>query len=619
MQRYMVDIYHLKQKHIKLVFHNLSNMIGSAIPLLLLLSVLLQVGQCHNYDWRSGRNVNLLDSTWPSDHGDVSRSKYSIGAGLPKHFNASDLKSMTTKDLPNAQWLYTGGEDSKYTYVMGGSLPKLYVAKVDGETMELLGKYYMQNSLYLGGMLMHKNGHVYAVHGNILYVFWEGNFDNVTVKRIPSGLNGNLVQTNGMLVTQDGLLVVKQWNLIPDDLFLFGFACWYIYRIGMAILVVSVTVGYMRSQKHGSIAAVLNGMIGGVVGVFICLTISTALLTNICGPFDAIRFWTSNTINMNGGGTGEIKFIDPLTLDVVAEAVMPDRCSIARMAMIAVSEIDSENVAYDMMPGYDAADEGATHADSTHGKVVEEILVLLGDEYAYQYRYNPHSRTLRKIHPWTRKYRSRGQGNYPATGSTILNNTAYFTDNTFPVLLKGQSYSMYRMPLYVNENDIPAQGAPEPEAVVDKPLHIEPLTAPGEPPGFMFWSVVGSPIERDIIVWDTANRRVQARSLVDLSLHWELAATNADCLTVAADKQHVYLSDWNAYPDAWNYWLGAVGAYHPFHDASKFLIVANTTNGEVLANVSVTDNEGVKISMIIPGPRNDLFIGTPTGLTRVYV
>lgn len=592
-----------------------------------ILVLLALAGHCHEYDWRSGRNGQLLESTWPTDHGDVSRSKYSLGAGLPKHFNTSDLRVMSNKDLPNAQWLYTGGEGSKYTYVMGGQLPQLFVAKVDGQTMELLGKYYMQNSLYLGGMLMHKNGHVYAVHGNVLYVFWDGDFSNVTVKRIPTGLNGNLVQTNGMLVTQDGLLVVKQWNLIPDDLFLFGFACWYIYRIGMAILVISMTVGYMRNQKHGSFVAVLCGALGGLVGFAICLAIITAILTSICGPFEVIRFWTSNTINMNGGGTGEIKFIDPLSLEVVAEAVMPDRCSIARMAMIAVSETESENIAHDMMPGYDPIHPPAGYGRSstsqsnniTHGKVVEEILVLLGDEYAYQYRYNPHTRTLRQIHLWTRKYRSRGQGNYPATGSTILNNTAYFTDNTFPVLLKGQSYSMYRMPLYVNENDIPSQDAPEPDAVVDKPLYTFPLTAPSEYPGFMFWSVVGSPIEKDIIVWDTANRRVQARSLVDLSLHWELASTNADCLTVAADKQHVYLSDWSASPDTWDYWLGAIGNYHPFGNTSKFVIVANSTNGDVLANVTVAENEGMKISMIIPGPNNDIFVGTPTGLTRIYI
>jgi hypothetical protein len=424
-------------------------------------------------------------------------------------------------------------------------------------------------------------------------------------------------------VTQDGLLVVKQWNLIPDDLFLFGFACWHIYRIGMAILVLGVTIGYMRAQKNGPVFAVLNGILGFLGGAVLCLVISTALLTAICGPFDPIRFWTSNTINMNGGGTGEIKFIDPLTLEVVAEAVMPDRCSIARMAMIAVSDVPSENIAHDMMPGFDynldTVRQEAASKGGDHGGVVEEILVLLGDEFAYQYRYNPHSRSLRQIHAWTRRYRTRGQGNYPATGSTIINNTAYFTDNTFPVLLKGRSYSMYRMPIYVDEREIPADGAPEPETVTDKPLHIVPLTSPEDRPGFMFWSVVGSPVERDIIVWDTANRRVQARRLDDLSVHWELASTNADCLTVAADRGHVYLSDWSEYPHAWDYWLGAVGNYHPFMQASKFLIVANATDGTVLANITVAENEGVKISMIIPGPRNDLFIGTPTGLTRVYL
>ena len=63
-------------------------------------------------------------------------------------------------------------------------------------TLEILQTFELGSSLYLGGMLMHSNGHVYCIHANILYVFFDGDLSNFTKSSIPSSLNGNAIQTN---------------------------------------------------------------------------------------------------------------------------------------------------------------------------------------------------------------------------------------------------------------------------------------------------------------------------------------------------------------------------------------------------------------------------------------
>lgn len=76
----------------------------------------------HLHHRKAGRGASLDSSTWPSDHGDIARSKYTMGGGLPKDFKPEDLKSVNQDALPSAQWIYTAGENSTTIYVMGGKV-----------------------------------------------------------------------------------------------------------------------------------------------------------------------------------------------------------------------------------------------------------------------------------------------------------------------------------------------------------------------------------------------------------------------------------------------------------------------------------------------------------------
>ena len=53
---------------------------------------------------RKAVRTSLFESTWPSDHGDISRSKYTLNAGLPADFKADELKTILQRSTPQAQW-----------------------------------------------------------------------------------------------------------------------------------------------------------------------------------------------------------------------------------------------------------------------------------------------------------------------------------------------------------------------------------------------------------------------------------------------------------------------------------------------------------------------------------
>lgn len=128
-----------------------------------------------------------------------------------------------------------------------------------------------------------------------------------------------------------------------------------------------------------------------------------------------------------------------------------------------------------------------------------------------------------------------------------------------------------------------------------------------------------SPVEDSFIVWNSGAGSVQCREMSTLEMKWELENVNqGDCITVAADKGHVYLTDYDVGPPHANSWLSAIGR-NILQDATKFLIIANSTSGEVMANMTLADKDGYAASMIISGANDDIFVGGFGQIARIYV
>jgi hypothetical protein len=277
--------------------------------------------------------TSLLSSTWPIDHGDTARSKFTMSAGLPKDVSAERIKFIENTEIgSNIQWLYTGGKNSEYVLILGSN-PKPFVAKLNATSLEFLQMRKLYSNAYFGGMVMHKNGHVYAVWANILYTFWDGNLDNATVVKVPTNLNQNYVLTNGMSVTQDGYLVVKQWAINAGDLPLMLCAKYFFLRklfVAMTIIFTTIAFRYIlpshvydkQQNKRGNqssfvIRLAISLGFGAILSLLMTASIFFIGMEVFVGGFNLVRFFLEGTISPNHGG-GELKIIDPLTLQVVA-------------------------------------------------------------------------------------------------------------------------------------------------------------------------------------------------------------------------------------------------------------------------------------------------------------
>ena len=323
-----------------------------------------------SYDPATCRERSLASSTWPSDHGDSSRTKFTVGAGFPKgDLNPEDLKIVEQNGLLGPQWIYTYGAENEYIFVMGGTILQAYVAKLDSKTLEILQKVDLSPAMYIGGLLMHANGHVYGVQGNVLSVFWNGDLYNTTVVKLPTNLNGNAVQTNGMVVSSDGYLVIKQWSFILEDAALYLYAVPAIGKVVAAfMLLVGLTVVYSIPSKSKNVYTITTGLIAGS-GVALGSAVLLFILVQwkLFGYYDPIPFIGSNLFFDNAGGGGELKLVDPLTLEVVADLALVERCSFGRMSLSTVQTPQGET---------------------------EDAIVLLGDEFVRQYRWSPEHKVL---------------------------------------------------------------------------------------------------------------------------------------------------------------------------------------------------------------------------------
>lgn len=553
----------------------------------------------------SHSRASLYPSTWPLDHGDTARSKFVLHGGLPKDVRAEDIKITRNDSLKVTAWIYTGGEDSKYVYVMNGDRDSGYfVSKLDAVSLALLQQFRIHKAWYPGGLLMHSNGHVYCVHSNILFAFWNGDLSACTQRVLPTALNGNAVQTNGMLVTQDGYLVIKQWSWTSREL-LFSAAHPDGQKMWFAAVAVSCALVHLLLRPGGALQSLL---IGAVVGSVLWVAFFTSVPMRQTGAFNPLRFLADGLLSSNGGG-GELKIVDPITLQVVASMDLPERCSFARMALSKVTNSDGDS---------------------------EDAIVLLGDCNVHQVRWRPRTSKLYFIPDWSRSYRHDGDGSFPGTGPAVYGGMTYFTNNTFPVLLSQQSYGLFACSLHlidkeeitVSKHYVPSEEVRFPPSSTlahylsrgraCPPLEKVRCNASAKD-GFMVWSVAIHP-EGDghVLVWDMAGASVQARDLKDVSkLHWELKGVRqTDCIVSLPAQGHLYMADLDGGPEHTKDWLHAVTTGKYKH-VSKFFLIVDAASGEVLLRKEFT--RGITPSLMVPGAHNDVFVGTPDGVARLYV
>ena len=178
-------------------------------------------------------------------------------------------------------------------------------------TLELVQEIRLNRGMYTGGLLMHRNGNAYAIHSNQLFKFHDLNLENVTTVSLPTKLNGNVVLTNGMLVTQDGYIIVKQWSFNAQDILMFSLGKKIITQILVAFVAGAVGILLYVTKSPTGIP------LGALVGFAFWFILVLLVFVKLMGPFNPIRFVMDGIYSSNIGG-GELKIIDPITLQVIA-------------------------------------------------------------------------------------------------------------------------------------------------------------------------------------------------------------------------------------------------------------------------------------------------------------
>lgn len=165
-----------------------------------------------------------------------------------------------------------------------------------------------------------------------------------------------------MVVSSDGYLVIKQWSFILEDAALYLYVMPVVLKVVAAgMLIAALVTVYLIPKKIRNPFTITGGLfVGSGVGLAAFVMLFLVVQWKLFGYSDPIKFITTNLFVENLGGGGQLKFIDPLTLEVVADLSLVERCSFGRMSLSAVDNADRE-----------------------------DAIVLIGDEFIRQYRWNP--------------------------------------------------------------------------------------------------------------------------------------------------------------------------------------------------------------------------------------
>ena len=196
--------------------------------------------------------AGYFDTPWPSTHTDGWRTQATQG-GLPDGVASADLVATSVEVPPFPVLGYTRGD---HVYVLGGSPSSMelytnlilrgesseaspdllelaaehfigkqatpYVAKIDPSTMtaEILELTEGSTLNYIGAMVMHENGWIYAVSQSVLYKIDADAFSIEDTLELPLMMKDGEVDENttynSMMIKADGQLVLKGADILEQ-------------------------------------------------------------------------------------------------------------------------------------------------------------------------------------------------------------------------------------------------------------------------------------------------------------------------------------------------------------------------------------------------------------------
>eukprot|EP01099_Mayorella_cantabrigiensis_P001231 TRINITY_DN1519_c0_g2_i1.p1 TRINITY_DN1519_c0_g2~~TRINITY_DN1519_c0_g2_i1.p1 ORF type:complete len:530 (-),score=86.10 TRINITY_DN1519_c0_g2_i1:44-1633(-) len=510
----------------------------------------------------------LYPSSWPSEHGDNQRSKMypgglTIDPSKPLQDQVNIVESPTGVTF-DPQMIYT--REKNQLYVFGGRIKGRYFNRLNAETMEIEQEYLLNDAPYPGGALMHENGYIYVINGNILRKFRDGDItESQLVKKVTlPDINGFFTCANGIVTLENVLLVIKLFamNYMDYVRLLSRILIGRYYKRFFLVLGLCFLEYFLRSQSFlATLLVTLLVMAGAAM-----------LLFDAIVPLEKARWRFRKFFQIQHG---ILILVEPENLKIVSQHILEDKCSFPRLSV-------------------------------SKRKDNKQHVTVLGDCNAQQFIYNYDDDSFTENKAWEKPYRLLHARSSRGTGPCTIGRNVFFTNNTYTEGAYCDNYTLWK----ANVDD----------ASVYKKFEFTPVGKQG----FMWWSVVSNPIINGALAWDTLNSRLICFDY-DLNILWEPNRVNEkgekvplvlrphDCIVMSPKGGHIYLTEVHKTFDS----PASLFVDYFTREFAKDFVVLDARTGTEIARLSLSKKITPRACNICIGNNDDVIVGLGDRMVRI--
>ena len=253
----------------------------------------------------------------------------------------------------------------------------------------------------------------------------------------------------------------------------------------------------------------------------------------------------------------------------------------------------------------------------------EDMLVFVGNEHVYQYRWKHKTAELYEIEEFTQRYRYDNDGS--VTGGTPIHHrdAIYFTTNAYPSSgmiygrLHGSSYKLYTIPIGINKSNKNTSSSSN--SIILDGIDIDTcLDCKFKQPGFRVWSPTIFQ-DKTIVISDIIDGSIKYYDVSTLVLQKQVKLNSIDNIVIGGiNNNMIYTTDYDkrTIPSSVKDWKRVMGTDPPktYKKVSKDFIIIK--DGNVILRKKIGFSRGIRASNVIIGGNNDVIVTTSKGLTR---
>ena len=256
----------------------------------------------------------------------------------------------------------------------------------------------------------------------------------------------------------------------------------------------------------------------------------------------------------------------------------------------------------------------------------EDMLLFVGSEHVYQYRWKPKTVELYEIEEYTQRYRYNNDGSSLGVTPIYHSNAMYFTTNAYPKSgyiygqLYGNSYKLYMIPTSSSNDKSNRINSTNSNNIILDGIDIDAcIDCKMKQASFRLWSPTIFQ-SSSIIVNDIIDGSIKYYDISTLVLQKHIKVNSIDDIAIGGVNNNIIYttdSDKRAIPNNVKEWKLVMGTDAPrtYKKVNKDFVIIK--DGNIIARKKIGLSRGLRASNIIVGGNNDVFVSTSKGITRI--